>query len=479
MRWLILFSLVLFLFLFESCAALKKRKHEPQVMETVEVSKSIDSALETPDFEEGKWPAYNWWTMFSDDQLNQIMDEAIENNPSLMAAVSRLRASQEEAKKVRSSLIPQLSASFNDNYQHLSKDDLYRFPPSRVPAVVNEVITGLNFEYEIDLFGKNRNLYRAAMGQARSQAAETAQSLLMITTSLAESYFNYSANLLDLQVSRDMAKAQKTYLELTELRMENGIDDQMMVDQAAADLLEMEEVVIFYEVEVEVNKTQIKVLMGLSPDDPRAIEFPTASFDRPFPLPENIPVNLLARRPDLMAQIWTVEAAAHLINAAKAAFFPNINLTAFVGLATLSWGKLFSHNSFSGSINPAISLPLFTGGRLTAQLGQEYANYDMAVHNYNSLILQAAKEVVDRVKILEGAGEEVRLQSAVLERVMNVSDLTYQRYENGVDDYLTVLEKQIGVMKQGIKEVGIQNKRHLAAVSLVQSLGGGYHGSEP
>ena len=472
---LIIPSCFLFLFLFESCAALKKRKHEPEMIETVDVSPAIDSALSTPDFAEGEWPAYNWWTLFEDGQLSEIMEVAVENNPDLLAAVSRVRAAQEEAQKVRSVLLPQFNANFNDNYEHLSKDSLDRFPPSAIPAVINQVYLALNFEYEIDLFGKNRNKYRAAIGQARAQAAEMSESLLMITASLAETYINYAANLQNLQFSMTLAEAQKVYLELTELRFLNGLDDQMMVDSASANLLAAEEDVVTYEKEADLNLSQLKILMGLGPDDEWEITMPTLAFDRPFPIPESVPLNLLSRRPDLMAQIWTVEAAAHLISAAKAAFFPNINLTAFAGLESLKWNNLFTSNSYAAAIAPAINLPLFTGGKLTAQLNEKYATYDAAVYDYNALLLQAAKEVSDQIKILEAANQESSLQAQVLEKTIHISQLTSQRYDNGLDDYLTVIDKQVAVLNQGIKDVGKENERYSAVLQLIKALGGGYH----
>ncbi|MCB1109601.1 MAG: efflux transporter outer membrane subunit [Chlamydiia bacterium] len=463
-------------FLFESCAALKKRNYEPQVMESADVSLSIDSALQTPDFSAGEWPAYNWWSLFEDEQLSELMEIAIEKNPDLLAAVSRVRVSQEEAKKVRSSLLPKLDADFRDNYEHLSKDSLDRFPPSTVPAVVNQLYLALNFEYEIDLFGKNRNRYRAAIGQTRAQAAEMSASLLMITTLLAETYIQYAAHLQNLQYAQALADAQKMQLELTELRFVNGLGDQMLIDQATAAYLDAQETVVFYKKEIALDVSQLKILMGLGPDDPREISSPQLAFDRSFPLPENIPLNLLSRRPDLMAQIWTVEAAAHLISAAKAAFFPNINLAAFVGLESLKWNNFFSVNSYAGALTPAINLPLFTGGKLTAQLNKQYATYDAAVYDYNALLLRAAKEVTDQINILEAANQESRLQTQAYEKTMHIAELTTKRYENGLDNYLMVLEKQMDTLKQGMKEVDTENQRYLAILQLIKALGGGYHG---
>lgn len=475
MKSVILFRLIFpclfsFLFLFESCAALKKRNYQPEAM----TSAPLVSSIETPTFTKGSWPAYNWWTTFEDDQLSEIMEKAIEENPDLLAAVARVKGAKAQAEKMRAPLLPNLQGGFTDDYQHLSKDELVRYPPSVVPAVINEIHLSLNFDYEIDLFGKNRNQYRAALDDARAQAAEMSQSLLMITTSLAEAYINYGAQLMEQRISQDLVDVQKLYAELTERRFENGLEDQRAVDHAKVLLLEAEEKLLEKTQNVEVTKSQLKILMGIGPDDPYVIKTPTIAFEKPFPIPEDLPLNLLARRPDLMAEVWKVESAAHLIKAAKAAFFPNINLKAFAGLQSLHWHNLFSLDSFAGSITPAIHLPLYTGGELTGALNQQYANYDAAVYNYNALILKAAKEVSDQIVILEKTTEQAQLENEAFLKVMEISELTLKRYENGIDNYLTVLSKQIDVINEALVEVKVQNNRYLSVLMLIKSLGGGY-----
>ncbi|NRA91039.1 MAG: TolC family protein, partial [Simkaniaceae bacterium] len=251
--------------------------------------------------------------------------------------------------------------------------------------------------------------------------------------------------------------------------------NQIDVDRASANLLEAENQIVMYAQEVKINESQIRILMGMSPESGEEIEKPTLLFDHPFALPDNIPLNLLSRRPDLMAQIWVVESKAQMIKASKAAFFPNINLSAFGGLETLNWNTLFSTNSLAGAITPAINLPLFTGGRLTADLNENYALYDAAVHEYNSLVLTATKEVFDQITTLNAANEESVLQDEIFEKNLKCSTLTLQRYENGLDDYLETLNAQIKVLQEGIKNVEVGNKRFLAALKLIKALGGGYH----
>ena len=459
----------IFLLMFSGCTALKQRKDAPEVLEAVAIKLPLGS-----DFIKGDWPAYNWWTLFEDKQLNGLIEETLEGNFDLKASIARLRRAQAQARQARSPLLPQLSAKGEDNYQHLSHDGLVRRPPSLVPAVVNQIDLALNFEYEIDLFGKNRQRYQAAIGREKAQRAEMSQALLMITTALTATYFDYQSQLATLKISRDLLEARQAYVDLVHLRVENGVDDQIILENAHVLLLGAEESVAILEKEVAIGESQLKILMGLGPDDPREFETPTSMFNHPFPLPETIPVDLLARRPDLMAQIWRVEAAAHMIGAAKAAFFPNINLAAFVGLESLKFSKLFSMDSFAAALNPAVNLPIFKGGKLRAQLEESHADFDTAVYDYNTLLLQASKEVSDQLKTLQLTNKQGIFQSEVMNQLIHVSDLTLMRFEKGLDNSLTLMNIQIEVLNAGLKEITIQNARHLAVLNLIKSLGGGY-----
>ena len=466
-RFIILFVSIA---LLSGCAALKKRQDIPAIRDEVTLKPLGDQV-----FVEGDWPERAWWNLFDDEQLSRFMEQTIADNPSLQAAIARVRSSNEHARSVRSKLIPHFSTTFEDNYEHLSKDDLDRFPPSQVPAVINQVDLTLNFEYEIDLFGKNRETYYAALGEARAQKAEMSQSYLLVTISLAEAYFNYQAGLLRVDTEQAIVKAKATLAELTRQRVLSKLDDEIALEKMEAELLQARESLAGLERDLELSKSQIKILMGLSPDDELQMERPTAQFNRPFPVPSNLPVDLLVRRPDLMMQIWKVEAASHLIGASRAAFFPNINLASFAGFRTLSWSNLFTANSFAGAVMPAINLPIFTGGRLTANLNQAFANFDAAVFDYNGLILKAAKEVADGLQIMQAASRETLFQTGVIYSLTQATDLTCARFQFGVSNYLEVLHMQLDLLSQEMREITIHNRKHLAVLGLIRALGGGYH----
>ncbi|MBI3211317.1 MAG: efflux transporter outer membrane subunit [Simkania negevensis] len=473
-RLLLFFIFLSFFFFFMRCTSLKKEEESAGILKEVDLSSSIEKALAEKSFTKGDWPSYNWWTMFQDQQLSEIMEEAIAENPDLKTAVARLQAVKFEARKAKAPLYPNIDFEVVDDYQHLSKGGLFRFPPSSIPAVINQVDIALKFSYEIDLFKKNLNTYRAALGRAKAEKAEMSESLLMITSMLAETYFDFQANQNRLELQQKVVEQWGSFVFLMEERFSFGLEDKREVDAAITHLLTQKKYLADLEKELALNASMLKILMGKGPNASFKLQKATAYFNEPFPIPDNLPLNLLARRPDLMAKICYVESLAHLIGVAKAAFYPNINLNALAGFENLSWGNLFTPGNFLGSLAPAIHLPVFTGGKLTAALGESRENFKMAVFEYNSLLLKAAKEVADGLKVVSTMDVEKKYQMKIVQNACSTFDLERLRRENGISSNLALIEKELLLLQEKLKEVDLENKRYVSLLYLVKALGGGY-----
>lgn len=457
-----------------SCATFHKRKEEPKMIQAVELDSSIQEAVNSNGFVLGDWPSYQWWKMFDDQQLNCLMEQALKNNPSLKAAKSRVKASIAKAKATYSSLLFNIDGSLEDDYQHLSKGSLFRFPPSFIPAVVNQVTLALDFEWELDLWGKNRDAYKASLGEANATRADMSQSLLTITILLAETYFNLQANLHKKDVLQIVTDNYEQYSILIEKRYKNGLANQLDVERAQTQVYQQKQLLLETENQICLNQSQIKILLGQSADSDEKIDTPIGRFDSPFPIPKDLPLNLIARRPDLMMQIYKTEAAAYRIGVAKKAFYPNINLSAMAGLQTLSWGTLFSRENFAGTLSPAINLPIFTGGRLTANLEEKEAEFDEQVHYYNELVLKASKQVFDELKTLNSIDNQDLLQKKQVYNFQQIYDLSTHRLENGIVNRLDLILTHINLLQEEYNLITLQNKRNTSLLRLVKALGGGY-----
>ena len=471
------FLLALTLFL-GGCTHLKKDPPICDTFRSIDLKKSADLSATDCNFMRGEWPQKNWWNRFGDDQLNRLMHEAIDKNFDLKAATMRVKSSEQEAIRRGLTLFPLFQWQMRDNYQLLSKNGMFRSFSPLIPAVINQIDFKLNFDYELDLFGKNRAAYQGAVYEARAQNAEMSQALLMITSSLAKAYFDYQATLLRIDAQKGIVEIRKSIAKKIEERAFFQIDDRIILERAKIDLAEAKEGLEILEKNLDLTKSQLKILLGLSPDCEKNFDEPSAHFDHPFPLPQDLSIHLLVRRPDLMMHICKVEAAAELIKVARADFFPNINLSAFAGLESLKWSRLFSLDSLTASSAPTLSLPLFRTGQIKARFKKSSFDFEAAVSDYNAHVLRAAKEVSDGVKCLQVANRMSESQTEALKRIKRGRDLMRDRYENGITSYLELMQIDLEVLHQCIRAIDFQQSRHLALITLICSLGGGYEEQE-
>lgn len=473
-----IFVFLAFIVFLGGCAHFKKKHPVCNTFRSIDLKRSTGQVATDCNFTRGEWPQKNWWERFEDDQLNRLMHEAIDRNFDLKAAAMRVKSSEQEAIRVGLTLFPLFQWRMRDNYQFLSKNGMFRSFSPLIPAVINQIDFKLNFDHELDLFGKNRAAYQAAVYEARAQNAEMSQALLMITSALAKAYFDYQATLLRIDAQKEILEIRKLITKRIEKRAFSQIDDRIILERTKIDLAEAKEGLEALEKNLDLTKSQLKILLGLSPDYEKKFDEPSAHFDQPFPLPQNLSIHLLARRPDLMMRICRVEAAAELIKVAHADFFPNINLSAFAGLESLKWSKLFSSDSLTAASAPTLSLPFFRTRQLKARFAKFSFDFEAAVSDYNAHVLRAAKEVSGGVKYLQVANRCLESQTEVLKRIKRVRDLTRDRYENGISSYLELMQIDLEVLYQYIRAIDFQQSRHLALITLICSLGGGYEQQE-
>ena len=191
-------------------------------------------------------------------------------------------------------------------------------------------------------------------------------------------------------------------------------------------------------------------------------------------LPGVLPSELLGRRPDIVAARWRVEAAGKEIHAAKAKFYPSLNLTALGGVVNSEVDQLLKSSSTFAFLGPALSLPIFDGGRLRANLDKTDAQYDLAVADYNQSVVGALREVADQVNAVRSLADQAAAQQQALNTAQAAQDLAQQRYRAGIGSYLDVLvvEEQLLVAQKRLAE--LQSRQILVSVKLSQALGGGF-----
>ena len=421
--------------------------------------------------EKGSWPDQTWWQRYGDPQLDRLMNEAIADSPNLAAAKARLMRSQGYAQQAGALLAPQAGMNLSATKQKLSYNNGNDF----VPRNWNDYGSAtLNFSYEFDFWGKNHAAVSAAASDLAAAEAEQQQAHLIVTSSLAQAY----AELARLYASRDTSQTALQIREQTVLlfrqRFNNGLETRGSVRQvealqasAEADLLAIEE-------SIALQRNALAALLGKGPDRGLAIERPTVQLASSFGLPSNAGIDLLGHRPDITAARWRAEAAASRIGMAQADYYPNVNLTAFIGTQSLGLDNLGKSGSDAGSIGPALYLPLFTAGRLDGQLTAAQADYVEAVASYNASVTQALHDVADALTSRQALDLRLQKSREALHAATDSYQIANNRYRGGLATYLDVLTAEDALLGSQSALVNLESRAFSLDVALAYALGGGY-----
>lgn len=224
---------------------------------------------------------------------------------------------------------------------------------------------------------------------------------------------------------------------------------------------------------VALLRNQLAALIGQGPGDGDAIARPMPVLTSAGVLPSALPAELVARRPDLAAQRWRVEAAARRIGVARADFYPNINLVAFAGFQALGFSRLLDAHSAARGVAPAVGLPIFEGGRLRGQLGSQNALYDMAVEQYNATLVQALAEVANAVTQARSVDQQQQLADKALASASKAHALADRAFRAGMTDALSVLQARLTLLEEQRQMVQVQTRRLDSYAALMAALGGG------
>lgn len=422
---------------------------------------------------QGEWPTDAWWTAYGDPQLNRLMVEALGGSPTLAAAEARVRKAQAQAGAARAAELPAVTA--NASAERMKQSYNAGIPPAFVPHGYNNYGRAtLDFSWELDFWGKNRAAVAAASSEARAAQADAAEARLMLSTNVAAAY----AELARLFAQRDVAERslalQNETSTLVRNRVANGLDtlgEQRQAEseplQALADLAQADE-------QIALARNRLAALLGAGPDRGLAIERPTAAALRPLGLPRDVSANLVGRRPDVAAARWRAEAAARRIHEARAAFYPNVNLAAFIGAQSLHLSELTAQGSDVGSVGPAVSLPIFEGGRLRAGLRGAEADRDAAVASYDAAVTEAFHQVADAVASGKSLAVELQQSRAALAASEDAYRIARLRYQGGLSAYPSVLLAEQSVLRRRRTVADLDARALALDVALVRALGGGF-----
>jgi NodT family efflux transporter outer membrane factor (OMF) lipoprotein len=427
---------------------------------------------------ERAWPTDSWWTAYGDRELDALVEEGLEGSPDLAAAQARLEKAQAYQAGAEAKTLPTLTAQASVQDTKLSYNN--GIPPAFTPHGLNGAgLIGLNFNYEFDFWGKNRSAVAAAASDVRAAEGQAAEARLVLSTGIAAAY----AELVRLYDERDVAdqalRVRQDTSTLVANRVDNGLDTKAELSQAQAGAPAAREQIAAIDEDIALTKDRIAALIGDGPDRALAIGRPKVVEIAAFGLPSNVAADLVGRRPDVAAARWRAEAAAKRIGVAKAQFYPNVNLVALAGFQSLGLSKLFSSGSDMLQAGPAVTLPIFEGGALRANLKGARADYDEAVAVYDGTVAQAFQQVADVATSERALTTRLSAAREALAANQDAFQTSSLRYRGGLSNYQSVLLTEDAMLQSRRIVADLQARAFVLDVALVKALGGGVPTAPP
>lgn len=419
------------------------------------------------------WPDDRWWQAYGDAQLTQLIEEGLQASPDAAIAAARFRRAQAQAQTAGAPLLPSLDANGQAVLQKQSYNN--GVPAQFVPKGWQDSgRASLDLNYDLDLWGRNRAALTAATSEAEAARIEQSQARLALATGIASAY----ADLAGLYAERDVLAAavdiRAATQKLVSDRVRSGLDTRAELKQADAALPLARADLAATDESIALVRNQIAALIGAGPDRGLAIARPALAALRQPGLPPQVTTDLIGRRPDIAAARARAEAAASRIKAARADFYPAVRLGALIGLQSLGLDNLAKSGSTTGSVGPAISLPIFHGGALAGQYRGARAGYDEAVSNYDRTVLAAYREVADAVTGQRWAADRLAQSRQALADSEEAYAIARKRYEGGLSTYLNVLTAEERLLQARRAVAGLDARSFALDIALVRALGGGF-----
>lgn len=420
----------------------------------------------------GAWPVEDWWQEWGDSQLDTLIAEGLAGSPDIAAAAARVRAADALAQQAGATLMPRLGAEASAGGVQQSKT--MGIPPQFVPDGIQDTgHVAATFSFDLDLWGRNRAALAAATSEAEAARVDAAQARLILTTGVAAAYADLAGQYAALDVAREALRVRSASAQLSANRTRAGLDNQASASQADSRVASARADIAALEEAIALTRNRIAALVGAGPDRGRTIDRPKLAAPT-VDLPAGAGIELIGRRPDIVAARLRAEAAAKRIDVARADFYPNISLSALVGFQSLGLGNLFAAGSKYGSGGAAITLPIFEGGRIEGRYRGARADYDAAVARYDGTLVAALRDVADIVASRAATAQQLADRRAALAAAATAANLAGLRYRAGLDNQLVQLTAEDSMVALSRSVADLEARQRTLDIALIRALGGGY-----
>jgi NodT family efflux transporter outer membrane factor (OMF) lipoprotein len=415
--------------------------------------------------------AADWWHAFGDSTLDGLVERALAGNPSLKVAQARLERAQAVIAGAQSADGLKVNGEFDATRQRFSKNGIY--PPPLGGGIFTIGTAQIGASYDFDFFGRNRAAIEAAVGAQRAAQADVQAARIVLASNVARTYVQLGRLFEQRDVAARALKQRDETLSLIRQRVSGGLDTNVELRQGEGLLPESRQQIEQLDEQVALARHTLAALTAQAPNALDALVVPLRTVQA-VAVPDTLPADLLGRRADIAAARWRIEAATSDVKNAKASFYPNINLTAFVGLNAIGLDRLVRSGSEQYGIGPALTLPIFDAGRLRANLRGKTADLDAAIESYNGAVLDAVHDAADQISSVRSIARQQAEQAKAQAAAESAYDLATQRYKAGLGSYLTVLNAESTVLNQRRFATDLKARALDVQIALIRALGGGY-----
>jgi len=413
-----------------------------------------------------------WWKSFDDAQLDRLIEQALNHSPTLAQASARLRQAVAQADATHAGLLPKATLDASLMRQHAPEN--YIIPPPLAGTVSWMGQGGANLSWDLDFWGRQADALKQARTLAQAANLDIDNARLLLAGAIAQAYVElYRSSALADIATRSEAQRQHI-VDITRRRVAAGLDTQLELRTAEGQLPQARVERAQAQATADLAVHQLATISGQGADAYASIQKPQINLDAALPLPSELPINLLARRPDVLAARLQIQAADAQRLAAKAAFYPDVSLRAIAGFGAFGLDHLFELSARGYGGGPVISLPLFDAGRLRAEYKGSEAILDGAVASYNSTVLQAVQQTADQLTRIDALGRERIDQQQTLDAAEDAYRIAEERYRAGLASYLSVLNAETNVLSARRSTVDIRAAQVIARVTLLLSVGGSF-----
>jgi NodT family efflux transporter outer membrane factor (OMF) lipoprotein len=439
---------------------------EPQVQEMASSSLGLGTAP-APTVTD------DWWRGFNDPQVERLAVAMLRGNPTLSAALARIRAAQAELSVNEAKDLPQVALDGSEQRTLFSNDYIIPPPYGGSWRWYGQLTT--NLTWDLDLWGKQAALIDKARDTAQAVAYDAAAARLALSGALAQSYINLMLAYQNGDIADATVAQRQAILTLTEGKYRAGLENASAVEQAKNLLAQAKIEKMRFAAQRDLDVHAIAALIGEGAAAYGTIERPHPSLDAVLPLPAVLPADLLARRPDILAARARVTAAAKGREAAHAEFYPDVSINALVGFQAIGLSNLIGGDSFTTGIGPAIHLPIFDAGKIRADYAGATAGLDVAVADYNGAVVGAIRQTADAMTQVQSLTARRGETQNALDSATRAFDLAQQRYRLGLANQLPMLTAEASVLQARQQMAALLADTTTQRVTLLLAAGGTFH----